>query len=327
MIRFKVFNDDKLRRWANFPTMKDPYVLENTLLRIINEIIILSGEGPELNFNILNPKIANMYFVYYTSSNFNAWGLLPLSYIYNDMVRHIQNQNTSNNFIMTLESITFDTSRLKDTELIQANSAYEIVSSYISENYLTYNLITHSNNGVMLAMVPNQVGITFYILAVGFDPFVMAKWYCTNQSSNDMYSLPYDRFNSLRGIIFSGQSLYVQNSGVDNPSLEMSDSKLRESINGCNKLVQSYNISLLKRKSSYDTEIKYGNFPLDYNILTLYDACKPAAYLSYTNAKGNTSIITRFNQPEEYISDYRVLNRQNDIIKIAEKRKEIGVGN
>lgn len=327
MIIFKVFNDDKIRRWSNFPTMKDPYVLENTLLRIINELLVINGERPELSFNILDPKIANMYFTYFTSSNFNAWGLLPLSYIYNDMVRHIQNQNTSNNFIMTLESVFFNSFSLKGYDGIPVNKAYEIVSSYISENYMnSYNLMTGSNNGIMIAMVPSADGITFYILAVGFDPYYMAKWYCTNESINYMYSLPYSRYTSLRRIVFSSTEVYIRDSGVTNPALEMSDSKVREDINGCNKLIKSYELNCLRRKSPYDTEIKYGNFPLDYNILSIYDSCIPATYMNYNDGKSDT-ILTRFNQPEEYIADYRILKRQNDLIKVIEKRKKIGVDN
>ena len=86
MIQFKIYNDDKIRHWANFPTLKDPYVLENTLLRIINDLFSSIGLPMEKEFNILNPRLANLYFVYYTSSNFQAWGELPLGYIYNDMV-------------------------------------------------------------------------------------------------------------------------------------------------------------------------------------------------------------------------------------------------
>ena len=326
MIIFKVFNDDKMRRWSYFPTMKDPYVLENTILRIINELHLVNGEKAESNFNILDPKIANMYFTYYTSSNFNAWGLLPLSYIYNDMVRHIQNKNTTNNFIMTLESIFFSLSTFKEYDGVSINKAYEIVSSYISENYMnSYNLMTGSNNGIMVTTVPNMDGITFYILAVGFNPYSMAKWYCTSESLNEMDSLPYSRFSSLRGIIFSNLDIFIRDPGA-NPALEMSDSKLRENINGCNKLVKSYELNSLRRKSPYDTEIKYGNFPLDYNILSMYDSCIPATYMNYNDSKSDT-VLTRFNQPEEYITDYRILKRQNDLIRIVEKRKEIGVDN
>lgn len=338
MIQFKIYNDDKIRHWAGFPTLKDPYVLENTLLRIINELFAAMGLPVENEFNILNPRLANLYFVYYTSSNFQAWGELPLGYIYNDMVRHIQNRNTSNNFIMTLESIFIDNVAqqssfdFNDDIVMPSNSlAYEIVSSYITENYLnSYNYIINNNNGIMVAMIPTVNGTMCYILGVGFDQSSMAKWFCTKDDLNDINSLPFARYMSLRSIVsvkLGGFGKMPSTNGLDLAiDVECSDSRARENINYCINSLNGYEISALKKKSIYDTEVKYGNFPIDYNWLSIYDMAVPAAYHNYTDRKQEKFLLTKFNQPCDYRVDYRILKRQNDLIKIAEKRKSIGVG-
>lgn len=338
MIQFKIYNDDKIRHWANFPTLKDPYVLENTLLRIINELFSSIGLPMEKEFNILNPRLANLYFVYYTSSNFQAWGELPFGYIYNDMVRHIQNRNTSNNFIMTLESIFIDNTNSQSSydfndDIIQPSNslAYEIVSSYISENYLnSYNYIVNNNNGIMVAMIPTINGTMCYIIAVGFDPLSMSKWFCTKDNLNDVNSLPFARYMSLRSIVsvkLGGFNRVPSSNGLDLAiDVECSDSRVRENINYCVNMLNGYDISALKKKSIYDTEVKYGNFPIDYNWLSIYDMAVPAAYHNYTDRKQEKFLLTKFNQPCDYRVDYRILKRQNDLIKIAEKRKAIGVG-
>ena len=334
MIQFKIYNDDKIRRWSNFPTLKDPMVLENTLLRIINEMFMFYGQPIEKEFNILNPRLSNLYFVYYTSSNFYSWGQLPLGYIYNDMIRHVQNRNTDNNFIMTLESIFFDNSEFKTSDIgfeIPNHSVsviYEVVSSYISENYLnSYNYIINNNNGVMVAIVPTQNGVMCYIISVGFDPNSMSKWFCTSDILNDINSLPFTRYMSLKSIISVklGIDKTFSTNGISPISLEMSDSRSRENIDQCLKLVQGYNLASLKKKSVYDTEVKYGNYPIDYNWLNIYDVAFPAAYYNYTDKKSEKYLLTKFNQPDDYRVDYRILKRQADLIKIAEKRKEIGV--
>lgn len=327
MIQFKIYNDDKVRRWSNFPSMKDPLVLENTLLQILNELFLSWGQPIEKEFNILNPRFSNLYAIYYTSSNFQSWGTLPLGYVYNDMIRHIQNRNTSSNFTMTLESITFSSDEIipLDIGFEYQNSvtgmAYEIVSSYITENYLnSYNYIINNNNGVMVIMVPTIDKVTCYIISVGFDPISMSKWFCTDTTLNNENSLPYTRYSSLKGIVS------VKLGKSERVTIEMSDSRIREAINPCIRLVKSYDISLLKKKSIYDTEIKYGNFPIDYNWLSIYDNAVPAAYYAFIDKKSDKYLLTKFNQPDEYRVDYRILKRQNDLIKITEKRKEIGVG-
>lgn len=338
MIQFKIYNDDKIRHWANFPTLKDPYVLENTLLRIINELFTSLGQPIEKEFNIHNPRLANLHFVYFTSSNFRAWGELPLGYIYNDMVRHIQNRNTSNNFIMTLESIFIDNTNSQasydyfNDDIIQPSNslAYEIVSSYISENYLnSYNYIINNNNGILVVMIPTINGTMCYIIAVGFDPMSMAKWFCTKDNLNDVNSLPFARYMSLRSIVSVklGGFGKVTSSNLDLAiDIECSDSRVRENINYCINMLNGYEISALKKKSFYDTEVKYGNFPIGYEWLYTYDISSPALYYNYTDRKQEKFLLTKFNQPCDYRVDYRILKRQNDLIKIAEKRKEIGVG-
>ena len=343
MIQFKIYNDDKIRHWANFPTLKDPYVLENSLLRIINELFINLGQPCEKEFNILNPRLANLYFVYYTSSNFQAWGELPLGYIYNDMVRHIQNQNSTSNFIMTLESIFIDNiSQQQDQNAFDPNSVirvqpsnnmiYEIVSSYISENYLnSYNYIVNNNNGILIIMVPTGIGTICYIISVGFDPRSMAKWFCTNSNLNDTNSLPYTRYTSLMSIVSVKLGGFNKSFAPNNPNLivdlECSDSRVRENINYCQNMIKGYELSALKKKSVYDTEVKYGNFPIDYNWLSLYDIATPATYHEYISKAQEKLMLTKFNQPCDYRIDYRILKRQNDLIKVEKKRKSIGVGN
>ena len=330
MIQFKIYNDDKIRHWAGFPTLKDPYVLENTLLRIINEFFASMGLPGEGEFNILNPRLSNLHFVYYTSSNFQAWGELPLGYIYNDMIRHIQNRNSSNNFIMTLESIFIDNRSAQnsfdmsnDTVSPSNSMAYEIISSYVSENYLnSYNYIVNNNNGVMVAMIPTISGTMCYIIAVGFEPYSMAKWFCTKDNLNDVNSLPFTRQMSLKSIV----SVKLRGSDIA-IDVECSDSRVKENINYCTNMLRNYEISVLKKKSMYDTEVKYGNFPIDYNWLSVYDVVAPATYYNYVDKRQEKFLLTKFNQPCDYRVDYRILKRQNDLIKIAEKRKEIGVGN
>ena len=331
MIQFRIYNDEKTRRWLGFPSMKDPYMLENTLLRIINELFMSMGLPQEREFNILNPRLSNLHFVYYTSSNFHAWGELPLGYIYNDMVRHIQNRNSTNNFTVTIESFFIDNLdcnrwQLMDDGVVQTSGdiAYDIVSSYVSENYLnSYNYMMNNNNGVMVVTIPSVAnGTKCFILSVGFDPYSMAKWLCTNDNLNDINSLPFARQMSFKSIA---------STKINDPNIifdmDCSDSRVRKNINYCIDMVKKYEISALRKKSIYDTEIKYGNFPIDYNWLSIYDAVTPAVYYNYVDNRQDRFLLTKFNQPCDYRVDYRILKRQNDLIKIAEKRKEIGVGN
>ena len=86
MIELKIYNDEKMRKYNNFPSIKDPYILENTLLKILNELYESKNEPLESSFCVNNPHISNTFVTYYTVNNFNIWGLLPIDYIYNDII-------------------------------------------------------------------------------------------------------------------------------------------------------------------------------------------------------------------------------------------------
>jgi len=335
MVQFKIYNDDKIRRYDKFPSMKDPNILELSLLRIINEYLLNFGYQTIDKFNINDPRIANLFFTYYSSSNFYSWGELPMSYIYNDMVRHIKNQNTSNNFIMTLESIYIDANStnktyVSSTDIFTPNSSYipyEIISAYISENYLnSYNYIMNNNNGVLVVYIPKANGsVLAYIIAVGFDPYRMAKWFCTKKSINDINSLPHTRHMSLQSIlnVKLGTGLLSVHSDLDLTIYpEFSESRVRENIGVCNDLVKSLDIFNLNRQSIHDSSIKYGNYVVDENILNIYDQCKPASLFVYEDKKLGTCYLNKFNQYGEYRIDYRLLKHQNDMIRISEIRKD-----
>ena len=333
MIHFKIYNDDKIRHWNGFPKLNDPNVLELSLLRIINEYLeTLKYPYRFKEFNIHDPALNSILFTYYSSSNFNAWGQLPFGYIYNDMVRHIQNQNTSNNFIMTLESIYFDKKSLyNDYEdsiiLSRTDISYEIITSYITENYLnSYKYILNYNNGVLVVVIPKEEGLLAYIIAVGFDPLTMSRWFCTSRNLNNPYSVPYTRYCSLAGLARTKLYRNIKGMAIEGPDsrvmCECAESKILKNINGCQDLVLSYDIANLRKKSIYDTEVKYGDFPIDYNWLNIYDAVVPAAYFLYTFRSGEKVLLNKFNQPDEYRADYRLLKRQDDIIRIEKKIKE-----
>lgn len=334
MIYFKIYNDDRIRHWNKFPKLNDPNVLELSLLRIINEYLeTINSPYQFKEFNIHDPFLNSMLFTYYSSSNFNAWGQLPLGYIYNDMVRHIQNRNTSNNFVMTLESIFIDKKSLyneyEDSIILSLTDiSYEIITSYITENYLnSYKYILNNNNGVLAVIIPKEQGLLAYIISVGFDPFAMSKWFCTSHNLNNPDSVPYTRYCSLLGLARTKLSRNIKGPALEGPDsrvmFECAESKLQRNIDNCKELVSSYDISNLRKKSIYDTEVKYGDYPIDYNWLNLYDAVVPAAYLVYTFRSGGKVLLNKFNQPEEYRADYRLLKRQDDIVKIEKKIKQM----
>lgn len=323
MIQYKIYNDDKIRTFYNFPTMKDPNVLELTLLRIINEFFEKTNQPLELEFNINNPRLGSLYFTYYTSSNFYSWGELPLLYIYHDMVRHIQNQNTSNNFIMTLESIYINIDDLPPNNIIFVNDPeYKVITKYVSDNYLnSYNHVMTANNGVLVAIIPvDKTGLIAYIISVGFEPYSMSKWFST-KISYDIPDYPFARSKSFLGAVKYFTRPYPYSTGnVDELiSVEFAEGRSRDEIVNCNKILDELDIKNLKKKSIYDTEVKYGNFPLDYNILSTYDICKPA--LSYLYRFGNGKMaVNKFNQYDREL-DYNLLKNQNRMIKVEETKK------
>ena len=334
MIHFKIYNDDKIRHWNGFPKLNDPNVLELSLLRIINEYLEAANYPYRFKeFNIHDPALNSILFTYYSSSNFNAWGQLPFGYIYNDMIRHIQNQNTSNNFIMTLESIYIDKFDTIMSSLLTNRSpedfAYGLITSYITENYLnSYKYILNYNNGVLVIIIPKEDGLLAYIIAVGFDPFSMSKWFCTNNNFNDPDAIPFARYCSIAGLAKSKVLKDNRNSKYFTDDefkvfCECAESKVQKNIKGCQKLVSSYDISNLRKKSIYDTEVKYGDYPIDYNWLNLYDVVVPAVYLMHTFKSGEKVLLNRFNQPDDYRADYRLLKKQDDIIKIEKKIKQM----
>lgn len=318
MVQLKIYNDDRVRKYNYFPTIKDPCILEDTLLRILNEVYVGSGQTKEDKFDINNNHIANTYVSYYTTSNFNIWGQLPMGYVYNDMVRHIQSQNTNKNFIMTLESISID---LDDDYLSQAASLYvfyEIVEAYIVENYLvSYNYMINNANGVMVVYIPKPQGMLAYIVSVGFNPISMSKWYSSSQERGDVNAIPYIRYGSLNTIVNTYNSFYGINIGP--VELECSDMRIRSDSKKCANIVETESINNLRKHSAFDTETKYGNYGIDYNWTDPYDTGVPVCKMITKDSNGNAINVSRFNQEGEYKSDFRLMKRQNDMIKINER--------
>lgn len=323
MIQFKIYNDDRIRTFHGFPTMKDPNVLENTLLKIINEYCFAYNLPLIDHFDINNPQLANLYFPYYTTSNLYAWGQLPLYYIYNDMIRHIQNQNTSNNFIMTLESIYYDGYKEQYINTLSYNYLSDIASAYITENYLTsYYYMTTNNNGILTIFVPHMDGGgIIYIISVGFSPLSMNKWLCTDKGS-----LVEQRRNSIKGIV-SVKSDYYFNLGIYDKNnviyYEYENGTSRESLDYCSKIVKKLDISNLRKKSEFDTEIKYGNFPIDYNYLGIYDNAYPIFWMTCINKDTNFVYDKSSNMDANYNLDPGLYKFQNNIIKTYEKKKGV----
>lgn len=321
MFLFKVYNDDTIRKWNNFPTLKDPMVLENTLLRILNELFLVLGLSQEKEFNIYDPKFYNLYLTYFTTSNFNSWGELPLGYIYNDMIRLIQNQNTSNNFIMTLESITFEKCNYemyyKDPSLDMYG---ELITSYILENYMiSYGYIQKHNNGVLVIRIPDQNNIVYttYIISVGFDKDLNSNWFENKRPG----SIPSARFNSLRSLIKYKYGPHMDDDIYKITHSESFDGSSRSTQQSCLKYIQQYDISKLKKKSIYDTEVKYGNYPIDYNWLNLIDGSIPATMYQY-KYNGSKMLVNKFNQDETMGNNYKLLKKENELIEIEKKKNK-----
>lgn len=331
MIQLKIYNSDELRTWNYFPKMKDPSVLEKSLLRILNEYFGSLNQPTEKEFNIFNQRIANLYFPYYSSSNFYSWGQLPMNYIFNDMVRHIQNLNTKNNFIMTLESIYFDSNSIvrfynNGNGIEGGFVAYDILTAYLVENYLnSYNFIINNNNGILTIPIPKNGGIIFYIVAVGFNPNYMAKWFCTSENSEDPNALPAQRVRSLTEIV--RLKLGSMNTINDDRDLivygEYSDARIRNDITMCNTLIDKrYDMEYIRKKSKLDTEIKFGNYALDYNTLDIYDSARPVVMYDYTSPSMEKSQLNLFCQPDCQL-DYRLLRKENEMISAYNKRNGI----
>jgi len=325
MIQYKIYNNDRIRKFYGFPTLKDPYVLENTLLRIIN--LYLFSIGFQQVQDVKDPSLNNLFFTYITTSNYKSWGELPLPYIYQDMIRHIQDKNTTNNFICTLESIYIDNSSSYPTYSSKNGYIpYEIITAYITENYLnSYMYMNNNNRGILVVYIPDANGLMTYIISVGFDPINQAKWFCTSTKANDINALPFNRYLSLKGIVNTkmGIDRVSMNPNLDkNIYLECSDIKKNEKIENCIEEVNKVNISELKRKSEYDVNTKYDNFPINYSYLDYYDKAIPAMFSHYMDKNGNIIVLNKFNQyGDDYRIDYRFYKHQNSMIEVNEKRK------
>lgn len=331
MIQLKIYNSDELRSWNYFPKMKDPSVLEKSLLRILNEYFGALNQPTEKEFNIFNQRIANLYFPYYSSSNFYSWGQLPMSYIFNDMVRHIQNLNIKNNFIMTLESIYFDSNSIirfyNDNGSIEGSFiSYDIITAYLVENYLnSYNFIINNNNGIVVFPIPKNNGIIFYIIAVGFGPYYMSKWFCTSENPEDPNALSAQRLRSLTEIVKLklGSMNTINNDSDLEVYGEFSDARIRNDITMCNTLIDKrYGMENIKKKSKLDTEVKFGNYALDYSTLDTYDMAKPVVMFDYTAPNSDKMQLNLFCQPD-YQLDYRILRKENEMISAYNKRNGI----
>jgi len=327
-IQFKMYNDDKIRKWYGFPTLKDPNVLENTLAKIFSEYLHLNkiASFEEVYTTLIS---MNAFFTYYTISNFSSWGMLPIQYIYNDMIRHIQNANTSNNFIMTLESIKID-----DSLYIAPNSMINLVNDYIAENYTgSYSYMMGNGNSILVVYCHEESSITAYIISVGFDPVKMSKWFSTSTFKSYM---PYGRFSSLKNIIMMKPNILAAS---DNNSFspwsgqfpdmffECAEGRVREKLSNCEKYIEQYEISDLKKKSQYDTEVKYGDFPIDYNALSDIDSARPGVYYTYRDMKtGEMVSISKFNYESEdgRRLDYDIMRKQNILIGIDNKKRSLG---
>lgn len=327
MIQLKIYNDDKIRRWYGFPTLKDPYVLENTLAKVFSEYL---GLNHLISFETVYRHLINLntFFTYYSTSNFSSWGALPIQYIYNDMVRHIQNANTSNNFIMTLESIKID-------EITAPNAIFNIVNDYISEAYMnSYSYLLGNCNGILVVYCKGQGNeVTAYIISVGFDPVKMSKWFSTSTFKS---YIPYGRLATLQNIITSKPGIFTPQYGGDywrasydiEVNLECAEGRIREKLTNCEQFIEQYDISTLKKKSHYDTEVKYGNFDVDYRALSDIDKATAAMHYVYRDIKtGESLLLNKFNYEcdEEGKMEYEIMKKQCNMIKIDTKKKS-GVG-
>ena len=328
MVQMKIYNSDELRTWNYFPKMKEPAVLEKSLLRILNEYYNISGLPMMKEFNINDPQLFNLCFPYYSSNNFYSWGELPMGYIYNDMVRLIQGIKTNNNFIMTIESIYIDNNSMNRQYNNGGNIestfvAYEILTAYLVENYMnSYNFIINNNKGILTIPITKEDGIIFYIIAVGFDPLYMAKWFCTSTDPEDPNALPAQRVKSLTTIV--KDKLGSMNSVNSDKDLsvygEYSDARIRNDITMCDTLITNrYSMESIRKKSKNDSsDLKYGNYILDEETLKIYDSAIPAVTYVYTNNNVSTD-INLFNHPYCQL-DYRLMKKQNEMITVSQKR-------
>ena len=304
MIKLNIYNSDADMRHHYFPIFSDPDMLEKTILELVNiyrRSMCMQSIG---KFNMSNTKLSNMYFTYYTTSNYLSWGSLPLNYIYNDMVRHIRRMKTDKNFILTLESIYME---FEDNDYL-LNSIKDYLPNIITEKYVSRNYIISSDymntnsNGLMIVYAKYKRGVIAYILSVGFDQYYMARWFNTSQNVSE-YSMPYNRYLSLCDIVKDvGSKFYIDIGPIE---YESSISRMMSDIDSCYSFVNANSIGKI-RHSKNDSTIKYGNYnmnPIDFII----DNNTPACF--------DINGYSVFNYDSNYTNNSEIINIQNDILK------------
>ena len=312
MINYTIYNSNKIRKTHGLCMLENPDILENDLLFIINKYMSYMNLFPI--YDIYDDRLNGLSFEYITLSNILKSGYLPFGYIYQDIIRNIMEQKTSNNFTHTLESIFIDNnSSYKIYDSIDTNElvnvSYEILHNFIcSTKFPSYRYMERRGKCILIVTIPSSDGLFAYILTTGFNYKENIDYFSTSTNSNDINALGFSRYAMLKMITtyILGKNRPSITRGTDLlVNLEMINSRKFASIENCKKYV-----------SSLDTHYrKYLGYKLDWqtigNINTSIIPLQSTICDKYTNV---------FNLPDEKIGSkfFRYINKIAEIQEIRE---------
>ncbi len=312
MINYTIYNSNKVRKAHGLCQLENPDILENDLLFIINQYMSYMNLFPI--YDIYDDRLNGISFEYITLSNILKSGYLPFGYIYQDMIKNIMEQKTSNNFTHTLESIFIDNNSsykiydsFNNNELI--NVSYEIVHNFIcTTKFPSYKYMERKGKCILIVSIPSSDGLLSYILTTGFQYKENIDFFSTSTKDYDINALGYSRYVTLKMI-----STYIL--GKNRPSiskgtdllvnLEMGTSRLLKNINNCKKYVSSLDIHYRK----------YLGYQLDWK--TIGNINRATIPLQSTICDKYTNV---FNLPDERIGS-KFFKYINKIADIQEKRE------
>lgn len=312
MINYTIYNSNRIRDAHGLCKLENPDILENDLLFIINKYMESKNLFPI--YDIYDDRLNGMCFEYITLSNILKSGYLPFNYIYQDMIRNIMEQKTSNNFTHTLESIFIDNNSsyriydsINNTEL--TNVSYEILHNFIcSTKFPSYKYMERKGKCILIISIPSSEGLFSYILTTGFSHKENADYFSTSTKPNDINALGYSRYCMLKMIAtyILGKNRPSTTIGTDLlVNLNMGKSRGLNNIDNCRKFV-----------SSLETHYrKYMGYQLDWNLIgTINSATIP---LQSTIMDKFTNV---FNLPDEKLGSkfFKYINKIADIQKLRE---------
>lgn len=260
MVNYIIYNSNPIRKMYKFAKLEDPDILEKDLLCIFNRY--LSSMGRECVKSIYDPRLDYIQSEYISAQNINRAGFRPFSYVYQDMIASIKEQNIKNNFVHTLESIFVDNDSsykvygAKDEGRV--NIAHQIVHDFIVETKLvTYRYMLKRGSRIFILNIPLPDGLLSYILTTGFPIEENIDFFCTGTYRSNRYALGHDRHSNLKYVttcilgknrpsLTGGMDLYV--------NVEMGRNRKLDNINGCMEYVSTMNLEYPKY---YDYQINW----------------------------------------------------------------------